>query len=101
MRLVEYVVALERSSKAEDQAVAAYIVKHRRLISGWLAKGSKGLGPADREQLTQTAMMACVEATRSNDPRLALAGVRTAIAREVAATLSWNTRRTTLTNEEN
>ena len=101
MNLIEYAAALEKSSKPGDAVVARYIRAHEARIKGWLADAGRGLSRADREELTQIAMLAVVQAITAPDADAALARVHADIQRHVDRTNAWNSRRAPLPTEDN
>lgn len=100
MTLNEYADALEKSAAPGDAVVARYIRAHEARLKGWVRDFTLGMNRADREELMQVALLACVEACRAPDAETALKSIHNAMQRSARHAASWKKRKVQLQNEE-
>jgi transposase-like protein len=101
MTLLEYADALEKSRKPGDVVVARYIRTHEARLFGWIRQFTNGMNRADRDELLQVAVLACVEAVRAPDAETAITSVRNAMDRHAHQAQQWKLRRIDKEAEEN
>lgn len=101
MTLLEYATHLEKSTRPGDAAVARYIRTHEARLLGWVRDFSNGMSRADREELLQVALLACVEAVRAPDADTALNEVKNAMQRHARHEASWRARRVASKTDDN
>jgi hypothetical protein len=102
--LTEYADAIEKSGRKGDQLVARYIRSHRARIEGWLQDSMRTLGSkatkADREDLTQVALLAITQVVQQPDADTALNEVKNAMQNSSNRQKAWNGRKVDIIWEE-
>lgn len=91
--LTEYAEALERSKRPPDAAAAKYIRANMGLLIRLWKKFANGLNTADREELMQVTVLACVAATRAPDAETALKSIHNEMQNLKRHAASWRDRK--------
>jgi hypothetical protein len=94
MKITEYAVAMEKSGRPGDLAVARFLRENERKLRRYLRRAGNGLDKEDRDELAQVAMLAVVQAVHgTEDVGQALRAVDAALAREKRAAVGWRDRK--------